>query len=93
MDRFIKPNMEYWFTFTYPMVCTQIIDLFIPTSGPNVFTDEFYGIKGFGKHGFIPTQPVISQPLINEAKGGIREVQTVQKNWPRHAYLSPPVFA
>ena len=51
------------------MVCTQIIDLFIPTSGPNVFTDEFNGIKGFGKHGPIPTQPVISQPLINKTRG------------------------
>jgi hypothetical protein len=71
MDRFIRPNMGFW--FTYPMVCTQIIDLFIPTSGPNVFTDEFNGIKGFGKHGSIPTQPVIAQPLVNENQGGIRE--------------------
>ena len=48
------------------MVCAQIIDLFIPASGPNVFTDEFNGIKGFRKHGSVPTQPVISQRLINE---------------------------
>ena len=67
MDRFIRPNMGCW--FTYPMVCTQVIDLFIPTSGPNIFTDEFNGIKGFGKHGSIPTQPIIKQALINETKG------------------------
>ena len=64
MDGFIKPNMRYG--FTYPMICTQIIDLFIPTSGPNIFADEFNDIKSIGKHGSIPTQPVISQSLINE---------------------------
>lgn len=50
------------------MICTQIIDLFIPTGGPNVLADKFNGIKGFRKHGSIPTQTAIWQSLIDETK-------------------------
>ena len=55
------------------MVRPQVIDLLLPASYPNIFTNKFNSVKRICEERFISAESVILDKILNSVSGGGNE--------------------